>query len=113
MRSLALLALVSLPAFAQVSYKLPTPYQVEGRLCGSGWESYSVTGFDASTSTYTGRVFAYTRCGGSGRGGGYSVTYYVGCASAVWDSVGNLLSYTVEWRSSGRTLVPASACLGG
>ena len=97
--------------YAQVAYKLPTTYQVAGRLCGNGYESYSVSGFDANTSTYTGHVFAYTRCGGSGRGGGYSFTYYAGCASTVWDSVGNLVSYAVEWRASGRTLPSSSTCL--
>lgn len=96
---------------AQVSYKLPTTFQVAGRLCGTGYEKYSVTGFDAGTSQYMGRVFAYTRCGGSGRGGGYSFTYYAGCASTIWDSVGNLVFYTVEWRASGRTLPDSASCL--
>jgi hypothetical protein len=98
-------------ADAQVAYKLPTTYQVAGRICGNGYEQYSVTGVDPATSNYTGQVFAYTRCGLSGRGGGYQSIYYAGCASAVWDAVGNLVSYTVEWRTSGRTLVPASSCL--
>ena len=76
---------------------------------GSG----AVTGFDATTSTYTGLVYAYTSCATGGRGGGGSPYIYTGCAATVWDTVGDLVSYSIEWRATGRgSAPPASACLG-
>ena len=35
-----------------------------------------------------------TRCGGSGRGGGYQVTTYSAWATVVWDFAGNVITWT-------------------
>lgn len=95
--------LVTTAAVAQsITYQLPNL---------GGVESYAVTGFDATTSTYTGFVYAKAgplSCGGRGSGN----CYHAECVSAVWDSTGNLLSFAVEWVVQGRTVPAASSCLG-
>ena len=109
-----LLTLIPALALAQsINHELPTGYQVTGHACGASPERYAVTGFDATTSTYTGLVYAYTSCATGGRGGGGSPYIYTGCAATVWDTVGDLVSYSIEWRATGRgSAPPASACLG-
>jgi hypothetical protein len=47
-----------------------------------------VTGFDAN-GYITGEVYAWTTCGGSGRGGGYHPTTYQSWNSILWDLRGN------------------------
>jgi hypothetical protein len=107
-----LLALPSVALAQSITYELPTVYQVAGHACWAAPERYAVTGFDADTSTYTGLVFATTSCATGGRGGGGTPYVYAGCATAVWDAVGNLVSHSIEWRLTGRSAPPASACLG-
>ena len=54
----------------------------EGSLSrGSG----NITGFDTTSGYPTGDVHLQTRCGGSGRGGGYHTTTYTAWAGATWD----------------------------
>ncbi len=54
-----------------------------GVSCGGVHTSTYVTGFDAS-GNITGEVYAWTRCGLSGRGGGYKSHMYSSWHSFVW-----------------------------
>jgi hypothetical protein len=87
------LTLLAAPAFAGTSLVLPplSPYQVLGTQCGAGTSFAAATGFSgAYATTYT---LASTRCGGSGRGGGYHVRTYRGCATARYTLTGELRDY--------------------
>lgn len=104
------LAIASSPCFA-LTYQLPTSFQVTGHYCGGEVPvQSSVTGFDPTTSTYTGFAYAVARCSAGGRGAG--ISYWAGCDEVVWDSTGALVSYSRLWLTSGRTYLPASSCLG-
>ena len=70
-----------------------TAFSVLGHSCGGIQEQAFATGFDASSGYPTGDVYLSTRCGGSGRGGGYHVTTYSAWVDASWDFTGALLSY--------------------
>ena len=88
------LALFAAPAFAGTSLVLPplSPFQVLGVQCGAGTSVATATGFSwAYATTYTD---ATTRCGGSGRGGGYHTRTYHGCATARYTLTGKLHDYT-------------------
>jgi hypothetical protein len=90
---LALALLLSAPAFAGTSLTLTplSPFQVLGVQCGTGTSVATATGFaGAYATTYT---VASTRCGGSGRGGGYHVHTYNGCATARYTLTGELRDY--------------------
>ncbi|HTO53068.1 MAG TPA: hypothetical protein VMR50_06745 [Myxococcota bacterium] len=91
MKTLVLaLVLLSTPAVAGTSLTLAplSPYQVLGVQCGAGTSVATATGFSgAYATTYT---VASTRCGGSGRGGGYHVRTYNGCATARYTLTGEL-----------------------
>lgn len=90
MRMLALLALfISGAAQAQTPLPLPAGYPtLLGVSCGGVHIASYVTGFNSS-GNMTGEVYAWTRCGGSGRGGGYRSTTYHSWTSIVWDFKGN------------------------
>jgi len=81
---------------AAVSLLLPqsTSFSILGHSCGGIQEKAYVTGFAPTTGYPTGCVYMQTRCGGSGRGGGYHVTTYSAWASVTWDFAGNVLSTT-------------------
>lgn len=64
-----------------------TAFSFLGHSCGGIQEQSFVTGFDAGGYP-TGDVYLQTRCGGSGRGGGYHVTTYSRWVSATWDFSG-------------------------
>ena len=86
----ALLTLLSLGVADAATITLPPlgPLQVLGVQCGAGTVSTTATGFDgAYATTYTD---ATTRCGGSGRGGGYKTKTYHGCAIARYTLTGQL-----------------------
>ena len=68
-------------------------FAVLGHSCGGIQEASVAAGFDATTGDPTGVVSLKTRCGGSGRGGGYHTTTYTGAVTAMWDLGGNLVSY--------------------
>ena len=72
-----------------------TAFAVLGHSCGGIQEQAFATGFDAASGYPTGDVHLSTRCGGSGRGGGYHTTTYSAWVSAMWDLTGALLSYVV------------------
>lgn len=59
-----------------------------GASCGGVHIASYVTGFDTN-GNIKGEVYAWTRCGGSGRGGGYHTTTYQSWHSITWDLLGN------------------------
>ncbi len=69
-------------------------FSVLGHSCGGIQEQSLATGFDATSSYPTGNVYLQTRCGGSGKGGGYHVTTYSAWVGARWDFTGAVVSYT-------------------
>lgn len=69
-----------------------TAFAVLGHSCGGIQEQAFTTGFDASSGRPTGAVYLQTRCGGSGRGGGYRATTYAAWVSATWDFAGSVVS---------------------
>jgi len=54
-----------------------------GVSCGGVHVTSYVTGFNAA-GDITGELYAWTACGGSGRGGGYKVTHYQSWHSITW-----------------------------
>jgi hypothetical protein len=67
-------------------------FAILGHSCGGIQEESFATGF-APSGFPQGDVYMQTRCGGSGRGGGYKTTTYSAWASVVWDWVGDTRSY--------------------
>ena len=68
-----------------------TAFSMLGHSCGGIHEQAFATGFDSSGYP-TGDVYLQTRCGGSGRGGGYHVTTYSAWAAVTWDFSGDVRS---------------------
>ena len=66
-------------------------FSILGASCGGIQEQVYATGF-ASDGYPVGEVYMQTRCGGSGRGGGYKYTTYSASASVTWDWFGNTRS---------------------
>jgi hypothetical protein len=71
-----------------------TAFSFLGHSCGGIQEQSIATGFDPATGYPTGDVYIQTRCGGSGRGGGYHTTTYSAWVTVTWDFAGNTLSAT-------------------
>jgi hypothetical protein len=76
-------------------------FAILGHSCGGIQEKAYVRGF-AANGYPQGNVALETKCGGSGRGGGYHVTTYTGTASVVWTWFG-------ETRSDGTPGAPLEA----
>ena len=72
----------------------PSPYAVIGVQCGTGTTATTAIGFTADGDYITGLTSVSTRCGGSGRGGGYHTTTYSGCGITRWDLAGRLIDIT-------------------
>src|SRR5205085_9956955 len=72
-----------------------TAFSVLGRSCGGIQEQALATGFDATSGYPTGDVYLQTRCGGSGRGGGYHTTTYSAWVAVTWDYTGAVVSFDV------------------
>jgi hypothetical protein len=70
----------------------PAAFSILGRSCGGIQEQVYATGF-APSGYPAGDVYLQTRCGGSGRGGGYKSTTYSAWATANWDWFGNTRTY--------------------
>jgi hypothetical protein len=66
-------------------------FAILGHSCGGIQEHAYATGFGAGGYP-TGDVYMQTRCGGSGRGGGYKTTTYSAWATVSWDWYGNTRS---------------------
>jgi len=67
-------------------------FSILGHSCGGIQEQVYATGFGADGFP-TGDVYMQTRCGGSGRGGGYKTTTYSAWATVVWDWFGKTRSF--------------------
>jgi hypothetical protein len=82
-------------AATPVALVLPqaTAFSVLGASCGGIQETVYATGFDAATGYPTGIVQMSTRCGGSGRGGGYKTTTYTASAGVTWDFTTAVVSW--------------------
>jgi hypothetical protein len=87
----SLLSVLSVAASAETITLNPQPdYPYLGVSCGGIHKSTFVTGFDAN-GNIRGEVYAWTQCGGSGRGGGYQVTNYDSWHSILWDLQGAVI----------------------
>ncbi len=71
-------------------------FSILGHSCGGIQEKTYATGFDAASGYPTGAVFLSTRCGGSGRGGGYHTTTYSATATVSWDFTATVISYAAS-----------------
>lgn len=67
-------------------------FSLLGHSCGGIQEQVYATGF-AANGLPTGNVYMQTRCGGSGRGGGYKTTTYSAWATVSWDWFGETRSF--------------------
>jgi len=89
-------SLVAASAHAAGPVELVLPqgdaFSMIGHSCGGIQEQTYATGF-LSEGRPTADVYMQTRCGGSGRGGGYKTTTYSAWASVVWDWLGNTRSF--------------------
>jgi hypothetical protein len=68
-------------------------FSILGHSCGGIQEKVYATGFDPASGYPTGDVYLQTRCGGSGRGGGYHTTTYSAWVAVTWDLTGAVISY--------------------
>ena len=100
-----LLATVAVASPTPLVVSQATAFSVLGHSCGGIQEQAFATGFDPTSGDPTGDVYLSTRCGGSGRGGGYHVTTYSAWVGATWDLTGALVSHVVL--SSAPTVDPA------
>jgi hypothetical protein len=62
-----------------------TAFSFLGHSCGGIREQAFATGFDPTSGYPVGDVYLQTRCGGSGRGGGYRTTTYSAWVAVTWD----------------------------
>jgi hypothetical protein len=69
-----------------------TAFSYLGHSCGGIQEQNYATGFDPTTGYPTGATYVSTRCGGSGRGGGYHTTTYSAWIVETWDFTGVLVT---------------------
>jgi len=67
-------------------------FSLLGHSCGGIQEQVYATGF-AVNGFPAGDVYMQTRCGGSGRGGGYKSTTYSAWATTTWDWFGDTRSF--------------------
>jgi Fibronectin type III domain len=67
-------------------------FSILGHSCGGIQEQVYATGF-ATNGYPAGDVYMQTKCGGSGRGGGYKTTTYSAWATVTWDWFANTRSY--------------------
>jgi hypothetical protein len=87
----ACLLLGSAPISAAADTAVPltvpqgTAFAVLGHSCGGIQEQQYAFGFGGVNGDPTGFAYLSTRCGGSGRGGGYHVTTYTAWMSVTWD----------------------------
>ena len=85
--------------FYRLSIQTPTrllvpqsiAFAMLGHSCGGIQETVSA-GLDVTSGYPTGVVTLSTRCGGSGRGGGYHTTTYTASVVVMWDFAGNVIS---------------------
>jgi hypothetical protein len=78
----------------QLALSQSAAFAILGHSCGGIQEQVFATGFDSSTGNPEGVVYMSTRCGGSGRGGGYHTTTYSAWANVTWSFAAATLSYS-------------------
>src|SRR5690349_4016024 len=92
----ALSLTIAAPAAAATPVQLLLPqanaFAVLGHSCGGIQEKTYATGFDPASGYPAGDVYLSTRCGGSGRGGGYHTTTYSAWAGVTWDFTAAVVS---------------------
>ncbi len=76
----------------QLSLSQSDAFSYLGHSCGGIQEQTYATGFDTTSGFPVGDVHASTRCGGSGRGGGYHTTTYTAWIAVTWDYAGSVVS---------------------
>lgn len=88
------LLMVAIAQAATVSLLLPgsTAFSILGASCGGIQEQAFATGFDAN-GDIAGEVYLQTRCGGSGRGGGYKSHTYYAWVAVTWNLQGAVIDY--------------------
>jgi hypothetical protein len=87
-------------------------FSLLGHSCGGIQERVYATGF-AADGFPQGDVYIQTRCGGSGRGGGYKTTTYSAWATVTWDWVGDTRSFSrLEGAAEGSTTFSAEDAHG-
>jgi hypothetical protein len=69
-------------------------FSMLGHSCGGIQEQAFTTGFDLASGYPAGDVYLQTRCGGSGRGGGYKTTTYSVWTAVTWDWFGEARTYS-------------------
>ena len=79
-------------ASTRLSLSQSAAFAIVGHSCGGIQEQVYATGF-GPTGYPAGDVYLQTRCGGSGRGGGYHSTTYSAWASVTWDWFGDTRAY--------------------
>jgi hypothetical protein len=89
---LALAPVASAATPTQLVLSQSAAFSLLGHSCGGIQEKVYATGF-APDGFPTGDVYMQTRCGGSGRGGGYKSTTYSAWATVIWDWFGNTRSF--------------------
>ena len=90
MLAIGLLLLSSAAHAATIALNPQPGVVLLGVSCGGIHTSTYVTGFN-DAGNIMGEVYAWTRCGGSGRGGGYRSKLYFSWHSIVWDLTGRAL----------------------
>ncbi|PWU24547.1 MAG: hypothetical protein C5B48_05820 [Candidatus Rokuibacteriota bacterium] len=85
-------ASAALAAPVQLLLPQSTAFAILGHSCGGIQERAYATGFDPASGDPIGDVYIQTRCGGSGRGGGYHTTTYSAWVAVTWDFTGKALS---------------------
>ena len=91
---LGLAGAASASAPIQLALSQGAAFSILGHSCGGIQEKTYATGFGGPHGMPTGDVYMQTRCGGSGRGGGYHVTTYSAWASVVWTWFGETFSFS-------------------
>ena len=95
---LATIGVLGLPSAAgaatttQLSLSQGAAFSILGHSCGGIQEHAYATGF-GSDGYAMGDVYMQTRCGGSGRGGGYKTTTYSAWSTVTWDWYGGTRSF--------------------
>lgn len=79
-------------ASTQLVLSQSAAFSLLGHSCGGIQERVYATGF-APNGLPAGDVYMQTRCGGSGRGGGYKTTTYSAWATVTWDWLGETRSF--------------------
>src|ERR1022692_1268942 len=93
--SVCVSAVASAATVTQLLLPTSAAFSILGVSCGGIQEQSFASGFDQSGNV-TGEVYLQTRCGGSGRGGGYKTTTYSSWVGVTWDLSGVVITDAVN-----------------